>query len=612
MRIAWLRRQSRRAASTRAAAALACLLAGAAGWAQDERRVTISPERPAVGSAFVIEVFLPGERAEALEAIEPDILGPARFSGADVRPAPTSGGGPAATISYRFVAEGAGRIDVLGLIAVSGTRTLSLGSWSIETERLDRGPVARFGTWSAPASVYEREVFVIEARGPDGSPAACPALAVEGLLLDPIPGRTGAYYAVAPAAGSARLPALRLDDGFGPFDLGERPVRIRPLPAEAEGVMAVGGPWRLELSFPGLAGPDSDPSFSSTSLGSGDTLPWELRAAGAGWPGLAGWPRLMIRAEGGERRVAEAARFSGRGAGRLDCVAGARGAFEATEPGVYVIEPEPYAWFDPASRAVRYASAPAVRVTVTERAAPPWIPPAAVAELAESAASALARRDDRWAAVAAAIRSSGGPDWDAALAEAERGADPAGGSLRERAATAALVLLSGSASERDRALAYAELKRSGRAAFTLKGLPEALDALDESYGNLGDGEDVLPPFGYPGAAGAALLTAAAVAAILRRRAYGRGARRGSALPVSLAVAGAALLAVAALAAAEDARPRFVCLGGVSRNVPSTEAEGSVLAAGRGGRVIEAAGGWLFVEPDGGSSGWLAADDAVVY
>ena len=68
----------------------------------------------------------------------------------------------------------------------------------------------------------------------------------------------------------------------------------------------------------------------------------------------------------------------------------------------------------------------------------------------------------------------------------------------------------------------------------------------------------------------------------------------------------------ALAAAEDARPRFVCLGGVSRNVPSAEAEGSVLAAGRGGRVLEAAGGWLFVEPDGGSAGWLAADDAAVY
>ncbi len=604
-------------ASMRAAAALLCLLAGAAGWAQDERRVAISPDRPAVGSSFVIEAFLPGERAEALEAIEPDILGPARFSGADVRPAQTSGGGPAATITYRFVVEGAGRIDVLGLIAVSGTRTLSLGSWSIETESLDRGPVARIGSWSAPASVYEREVFVIEARGPDGSPVACPALAVEGLLLDPIPGRTGAYYAVAPAAGAARLPSLRLDDGYGPFELGERPVRMRSLPAEAEGVMAVGGPWRLELSFPGQAGSADKLSFSSTSLGSGDTLSWELRAVGSGWPGLAGWPRLTIRAEGiGERRVAEAVRYVERGKGRLDYVAGARGAFAAAEPGVYVIEPEPYAWFDPVAQAVRYAAASAVRVVVTERVSPPWSPPAAVAELARSAASRLARRDDAWVGVAAAVSAAGSPDWGAALDEATRAAASDGGTPRERAALAALSLLADTGSERDRAAAYAELKRLGRAACILPGLPAALAALDESFGNLDDGANVLPPFGYP-AAGAVVLSAAAIAAILRRRASdrrasGHGSRRRLSLPLGLAVAGAALAAFAALAAAEEARPRFVCLGGVARTVPSAEAGGSAIAAGRGGRVLESAGGWLFVEPAGGSAGWLAADDAVVY
>jgi hypothetical protein len=277
-------------------------------------------------------------------------------------------------------------------------------------------------------------------------------------------------------------------------------------------------------------------------------------------------------------------------------VTGSRGAFEATEPGVYVVEPEPYAWFDPAARAVRYATAQAVRVTVNERARPLWSPPESVAALAK----AMVRSP--------AIDSSGYPDWNGALAEARRVAEAEGATTRERVALAALVLLVDSGSERDRAGAYAELKRAGRSAFRQRGLGEALAALDESYGNHGDDGDVLPPFEYPGAAGLAFLAAAAIAAIVRRRA----ARLGTALPVVLAVVGAVMMSFAALSAAEDARPRFVSLGGVSRSVPSADAEGSAMAAGRTGRVLESAGGWLFVELDGGAACWLSAGDAVVY
>ena len=613
--------------AARPLAALACVLAAAMAYGQDERRVRVLPERPESGSDFVIEAFLPGERAEFLEAPEPIVRGPAVYTGSDVRPG--QGADASAVIAFRFTVTGVGRIDVVGLSARSGGRLLSLGSWSVEAVEGAVAPRARFGSWKAPGSVFSRQAFVATALGPDGAPAECPTFSVEGALVERAPGVTGTFYVVALEPGAVRLPGLGASDAAGEFRIEPSSIPARPLPAGASGVNAVGGPWRAVAVEP----------ETGLVASPGEVVSWDLSAEGQGWPGLAYPPSASVELPDGTiEPLGEGFEYSRRIGGGPSCVSGRKGAFTVQGPGVYVIRPEPFRWFDTGSGTVRTISAPAVRVRVDAVVEPAWSVPASVADFARVRLAEIARADASWSGAAGYADGSRWADaLDAALGAAGIGsargslaATPIAGPLasKKAAALGALAMLCqapdpGAADLRAadlraedlRAEAYALFLRIEASAFPVRGVAALSEAASASFGNLPRRSYVLPSFGPLGIAAASCAVSAvalfALAGLYSGKERLRGvARRGAAL---FAVAGALALGLAVASFAERSRPRFVSLGGVSRVVPSgLSAEGEAIAAGRTGVVLRSVGPWLFVELDEGRAVWLAAADAALY
>ena len=596
-------------------AALACAVAAAA-WAQDGRSVRVIPASPEVGSAFIIEATLPGERAEDLAPSEPAIVGPARYTGADVRPIDG-----AAVIEYRFAATGPGRIDVVDLTARSRNRWVHLGSWSLESVPGAVPLPRRSGSWAAPRSVTAREVFRIAALDPDGEPTACPTFSVEGALFEPVPDSPGAFYAVALEPGTVRLPPLETGEAGSAFSLAPRLIESRPLPASAAGALAVGGPWRLELAAP----------RPGTTVGLDETVSWDIRAVGRGWPGLAAPPALTVEApDGAILRVGGGTAYASGGNG-LGAVSGARGAFTVSGPGAYLVRPEPFPWFDTSTGTLRLASAAAVRVVAAARAEAAWKAPEAVADFARRGLAALAEADSVWLPVLdAASGADGSLDWPAvrlaALGIAGLGPgalssafSPGTDATVEAATLAALGLLAAGSDAEVRAEAYCVFLRLERAAFPRRGVPGMADAAAASFGNLSRSSYVLPPFGWMAALGAcfAVVACCAIAAAAlsgRLRDGARGRRSGLRVVATVsAVLCMLTLALSAASAVERSRPRFVSLGGQARSVPSElAAEGPFIEAGRTGRVLRSAGSWLFVELDDGRAAWLVAGDAALY
>ncbi len=602
-----------------AVAALAASVFVPVCWGQTERRVSIVPERPLAGSAFIVEVILPGEPAEALVPLEPVLRGPARYTGADVRPGQDGDGFASAVVEYRFVADGAGAIDIVDLSARSGKRLLQFGSWSIDAVSRIRVPLRRYGAWSAPESVLVRELFTITALGPDGNPAACPSFAVEGSLFEPIPGQPGSFRAIVLEPGILNLPRLELGTEPGRFELRPLSVTVQELPARASDVSAVGGPWRLELVVP----------VPGATVTEDEVVAWELRASGPGWPGLSARPGLTVTApDGSAVPVGAGLADSGRTGSDGVSFSTLRGAFKVHGPGSYTIRPLPYAWLDASTRTVRQAMAPAVRLTVVAASTPVWNAPEPVAALALAWLTELAARDAAW--VSAAEAASRG-DWATARLAAsltagfsdERGALAAaslrGTASRKLACAVAATTFVATGPTRHalalRAEAYAVFLRLERTAFPARGVTAMADAAAASFGNLDRVSYVLPPSGWILIAGLACAATAATLAILvafwRRRAR-QGGRLGTALGV-LAVLSIVILILAVVSILERTSPRFVSLGGPARAVPSElAAEGEHADAGRTGRVLESTTDWSFVEFDEGGAVWLSARDVVTY
>jgi len=601
-------------------AALAVLVLVVPVPGQEERRVSIVPERPLAGSAFVVEVILPGEPAEAVVPLEPVLRGPARYTGADVRPGQDDNGLESSVVEYRFIADDAGTIDIVELSARSGKRVLQFGSWSIDAVSSTRVTPRKYGSWSAPDSVLAREQFTVIALGPDGNPAACPSFAVEGALFELVPGKPGSFRAVVLEPGILDLPRLELGADGIRIELRPFSVAVQDLPGNASDVDAVGGPWTLELVVP----------EAGITVVEDEVVAWELRATGAGWPGLAANPELTVEAPDGTSVPVGAGLEN---AGRTGTAGGSfsslRGAFKVHGPGIYIVKPLPYAWLDVSTRMVRHSVVPAVRLTVSAAPVPAWKAPEPVVELALARMAALAAKDAVWIPASEAVARG---DWATARLEAslaagysdERGA-LSSASLRgkgsaERAyavAAATLVAVSPApgASGALRAEAFAVFLRLERAAFPARGVTAMADAAAASFGNLDRVSHVLPPFGWISIAGlacAALAMALAVWNMLRRGVARRG---GSPRIVIVIVAVASLLALslAVVSALERATPRFVSLGGPARAVPSAlAAEGETVNAGRTGRVLESTAAWSFVELEEGGAMWLSALDVAKY
>ncbi|PKL07541.1 MAG: hypothetical protein CVV51_13545, partial [Spirochaetae bacterium HGW-Spirochaetae-7] len=391
------------------AAAVACLLALGSAWGQGARSVSIVPPSPEAGSGFSVVVELPGEPAASVSPVEPGIVGSARYLGADIRPGTPSGAMPGAVIEYRFMSTAPGRVDIISLSALVRGRPVNLGSWSLEVapgfvHPGDAAPPAvRHGSWRAPASVVEREAFIVEAIGPTGMPASCPTFAVRGALVEPLPGKPGMFRVAAIAPGAIRMPRLEAHDDDGAFELEPLSVAARPLPSSASGARAVGRSWRLEMVEP-TRDIEAEP---------GQAVAWHLRAAGRGWAGLAEPPELSLAVPGGQVVVLQpGSTYSGLADDGLECRAGIQGVLVVDEPGVYLLRPEPYPWFDTLARSAGRALAPAIRVTVRARAAKPWTPPAALADFARRSLATLAGEHPAWSRAGEAASRS---DWVAAV-----------------------------------------------------------------------------------------------------------------------------------------------------------------------------------------------------
>lgn len=343
--------------SNRAIASIAFCLAAAIAGAQDGRTIRILPERPVAGDDFAMEVGLPGERAETVEPLEPSVSGPARYLGFDVAPRGEASG---AVVTFRFRALAPGRVDVAGLSARAGTRSLSFGSWSMDIVAPAEPARARRGSWRAPATVYEREAFRVAALDTRGEPAPCPGLALEGAILRPDPSGGPSLVAVAFARGTLSLPRLELSDEAGAFIVDSSEITVR----EAGEADAVGGPWRLRLSLDGGVEPRV-----------GALVSWDLRASGPALAGLAEPPRLSALDPSGAPLETTSRAYDGIEPDGSSYV-GLRGSFLAERAGAYSLEPEPYSWLDTASGRVSLAKARPLRIMVHAPAPRAWEPTA--------------------------------------------------------------------------------------------------------------------------------------------------------------------------------------------------------------------------------------------
>jgi hypothetical protein len=569
-----------RAVLIRTALAVASLaLAVFPAGAQEVRVVGITPEKPAPGSSFVVTVEVSEASAEMVEPVEPELAGPASYNGADVRP---GGGDPSsALVAYRFTATGPGRVDVRSLSVRVRRRTVNLGSWVVEIEQGSAAPVRRYGSWSAPGSVWARQSFVVAALDPVGGAALCPPFAVEGAIVEPLPGMPGTYSVTVLESGSWRLPTLELEEAAGKYTLRGREVTVRALPPAASAARSIGGPWRLELVEPRPARGGSP----------GDTIAWEIRAIGGQNQGFSEAPSIAVMGPSGEPvRLDPGMRFYSE-TRSMQSVVGARGIFTAVEPGEYTVRPEPYAWFDTDSGTIRKALAPAVRFTVATPVPSIVEPPAAIIKYAGRMLESDALESGDWRAVRTAVHGSLGiPDGRGALAKAKL-------APKDALLAACVGFAAG-----DRAEAYGIFLRLEKSAFPPSGIRELADSAAGSFGNLDRVSYVLPPFGLTGVAGTSMLVLAAIVFLAKRR-----------FPVFIVPVAVLLLGVSAASMAERAAEGFVSLGAVARKVPSVHAKGTyMLEPGITGRVLETAGDWLFVEPADAEAAWISIGDVVRY
>jgi len=580
----------------RAVLAASCLLCAAVtGGAQEVRVVGIVPEKPAPGSAFVVTVEVPGTSADTIEPMEPELAGPVRYDGADVRP--VDGDLSSALVSYRFTATGPGRVDVRKLSVRVRGRTIQLGAWVIEVVQGSLAPVRRYGSWSAPDTVWAGQSFVVKAHDPEGRAAVCPPFAVEGAIVEPLPGNSCVYSVAVFEPGSWKLPQLELEDASGKYTLKTREIAIKTLPSAASGTKAIGGPWTLVLVAPRQV----------SGARPGDTIAWEIHAIMDDTSSFAEPPSISVAGPAGEPLALDPGTRFHTESSSARTVVGARGVFTVTEPGEYSIRPQPYSWFDTDSGTVRKAFAPAVRFTVMAPAPKALEPPAALVEFASRtlvSVGGAGRKDDQGlAAVHKALQEG---DWLEARTALyrylsipeERGALARLELKRKEALLAALVgFLAG-----DRAEAYGILLRLEKSAFPPAGISMLADEAAAYFGNLDRGTYVVPPFGFLALAGAFALMIAALGLFTKQR-Y-----------AMVAVFMAALLAgAAAVSVGERSVKGFVSLGAVARNVPSIHASGAyTLEEGKSGRVLENAGDWLFVEPDGSEAAWISVYDVIRY
>lgn len=596
------------------AALVACMLAPVC-WGQTERRVSIVPERPLAGSAFVLEVILPGESAEAVVPLEPVLRGPARYTGADVHPGQDGDGLESAVVEYRFIADDAGGIDIVDLSARSGKRLLQFGSWSIDAVSGPRVPVRRYGSWIAPGSVFVRELFTVTALGPDGNPVNCPSFAVEGSLFEAVPHRPGSFRVVVLQPGILGLPQLELEDGAGLFEVRPESVAVQDLPVSAGQVDAVGGPWKLEILKP-------EPGYT---VAVNAAVAWELQARGSGWPGLAATPLLRVEApDGSSVPVNAGLAYSGRAGSPGGNFSSVRGGFTVHETGIYTVKSFPYTWFDTSTRSVQKAFAPAVRITVIAASAPEWVMPEPFIVASQAHIAALASRDAAWVPVAeAAARgdwatarvasyvAAGFPDAWSALTSASLQEQA---ESREALVVAATTLISTSPNP-EAVAALAVFLRLEGSAFPAHDITVMADTAAASCGNLNRPVYVLPPFGWIFVVGFACVTVSVVLAAHGTLQHQTARRRGVTQPaVFIAVAVSIVVIVLGFASIlERAAPRFVSLGGISRAVPSElAAQGEIVEAGQTGRVLESTEDWSFVELDEGRAVWLSTHDVVMY
>lgn len=532
------------------------------------RSVAIQPEAPFAGDPFSIIITLPDENPSRVQAIEPVVLGPAVYDGADISPGLDGG----TTVQYRLRTTGPGTLDLVDVAVRYDGRMIHLGTWVVDVQARGQSAPDRTGRWVCPAEVRPGQLFIVRAMAPDGIAMPCPLQGLQGVFvhtLQPASGNAPGCALVARQPGTLVLPAIRLEDASGPFVMEEKRVLVLPLPATAEACSAIGGVWTLGLAIrveaaqgsvggATMSGPaggndgnggndtggDGSNDGQTAGAGPGTTAPgttiyWELTATGRTWPGMARPPALEVVPPDGVpflagtsltdvERSADGSVVTSRSSGAIVCYS----------PGIWTVRPLPYTWFDPGSDSIHQAEAESRTVRIDTAPVPSW----------------PGEDTDRLRVLVKAARQSTAFPWTLSV--------PA----REAATIAA---------------------RNGNQLRIVYVLPSSV------------------VFALP--CGIAVLGTVILSIRFRRA---RGAGRSGILRLTTGMA--LLLAVLALASAWERRGgRYASLGTVALSSP---ADGSVrravLGPGASGTVLGSGGGWVLVELADGSAGWVRSDAIV--
>ncbi|GAB1433227.1 hypothetical protein MASR2M29_18520 [Spirochaetota bacterium] len=536
-------------------------------WPQEDQQLVLKPGNPAAGSEFFLEGLLPGVDPLSLVVLEPLTDELVRYEGCDIQPLDHGAG---SKIVFRFLALAPGSSEISLLSVRQGKKLFGFNTVTVQISGQRAEKMQRYGYWSFPLRVYERQSFYLAAMNPDGQAVPVPGLALEGAVIQPSGQKEHSYSISAYKSGKLFLPEVHLADEQGSFFVDKATVMVLSVGT----ARASSGPWELRLHV-------QNDAFV------GSLVSWELEAKGPEEPGLALAPDLLLLDPDGMEAELIKNSYGDINTREHFSKIGIRGAFVAGKAGKWQFVPKSYEWLDPNTGDKKQAAAKKHVLLVLEKETELWTPPAFIVEEANKAAKRL---DKKQAVLQVVKKGDLANLYEKKLVNKREVLDQA------------MVILASESGLPLKAEAYGILLRTEKLALFYPGLKKAISLLDEAFGNQRPAELflfwwlifavilLLPAFlFFKKSAKAVLLTS--VAAVI------------CVLLLFILVSGKAL----------HFQKRFVSLGGQRFSVPSAQAADIGPAApGLSGKVIESAGPWLWLETDNGALFWMQQENVMYY
>jgi hypothetical protein len=555
--------------------------------------ITTEPSQPQVGDAVSVTILLPGVKAAGVKAPEPAAAFGLELESISVSPTIDMPAGEDATfgtrVIYVFRARDYGDLRVPSLTIDIPEGPVKIRSVTIAVLSVPGAPVRAPYAWKAPSHVMRWQCFSasLEARAPGAAPLTASSLpASPGLALESHGER--AFVGMALEEGALSFPSVSTPEGAVAAD--SRILQVTPAPEGIASSRAIGA-FTAQLVKPGkpqlIAGETftarvevrgrgnlpilEAPLFtvSGTKIGASDfvsTFPVsDIRIVNGAYEGMAG--RVLV--------------------------------FVPGQPGIYIVQAEPFAFWSIETGKIEMIRFPQIRVTVDPALASPEEGLTADPSLTKALNVFAARPGELGAIASLALQG----DSAAALKALGVASDPWALYLK------GLILL-----RADRTLeALASLAAAERKNRFLPGLQKSLLLCEKAMGSIPRVRDGLPEprvFLVP----ASVLLALALAALVlfqASSAHKKAVYRF--FMVTLAILALFLLTMGALSALERRTAYAVATGGQAYSVPS--AAGTAVSGGfqgYSGRVAVSSGGWTLIKFPDGRSAWFPEGTCILY